>query len=77
MRSKLLGVHMKNLLMIAALVMSASAFANHDAKEAEKAAMEACKDHKADKKAMDACVAGKIKEHNEHADHKEAAPAKK
>ncbi|MBY0415366.1 MAG: hypothetical protein K2Q18_14435 [Bdellovibrionales bacterium] len=66
---------MKNLLLIAvtlvATSLSVSAFADH---HAPKEILEACKEHKADKKAMDACIAEKTKE---HAATKEAAPAKK
>lgn len=49
---------MKNLLVIAMALVSVSAFAqSHDApKDAHKAAMEACKSHMKDKKAMDACI---------------------
>lgn len=58
----ILGSFMKNLLVIAMTLVSVSAFANeHAAKDAHKAAMEACKEHKKDKKAMDACVAEKTK----------------
>ena len=53
---------MKNLLVIAMALVSVSAFANeHAAKDAHKAATEACKEHKKDKKAMEACIAEKTK----------------
>lgn len=56
---------MKSLLVIAMTLVTVSAFANEhkeDHKDADhKAAMEACKEHAKDKKAMDACVAEKVK----------------
>lgn len=56
---------MKNLLVIAMALVSVSAFATDHhaagAKDAHKAAVEACKEHKKDKKALDACVAEKMK----------------
>lgn len=56
---------MKSLLVIAMTLVSVSAFsADHAAagsKEAHKMAMDACKEHKKDKKAHDACVAEKMK----------------
>ncbi len=58
---------MKNLLVIAMALVSVSAFAqSHDAtKDAHKVAMEACKSHMKDKKAMEACMT----------EHTKAAPA--
>ena len=55
---------MKNLLVIAMALVSVSAFATDlaaGAKDAHKAAVEACKEHKKDKKALEACVAEKMK----------------
>ena len=53
---------MKNLLIIAMALVSVSAFAEHHEKDAHKAAAEACaKDHGKDKKALEACVAEKLK----------------
>ena len=54
---------MKNLLVIAMTLVSISAFATDHAgtKEANKAAMEACKEHKKDKKSLNACIAEKLK----------------
>ena len=53
---------MKNLLVLAMIIVSSSAFAEHHMKDdaAHKAAAEACKEHK-DKKALDACIAEKTK----------------
>lgn len=59
-----LGSFMKSLLVIAMALVSVSSFAadSKDHKDAgHKAAMEACKEHSKDKKAMDACVAEKMK----------------
>ena len=42
-------------------LVSVSSFATDDKDAAHKAAMEACKEHAKDKKAMDACVAEKLK----------------
>ncbi|MBC7427858.1 MAG: hypothetical protein H7336_04545 [Bacteriovorax sp.] len=60
---------MKSLLVIAMALVSVSSFAaDHkmDSKmDSHKTAMEACKEHSKDKKAMDACVT----------EHMKAAPA--
>lgn len=55
---------MKSLLVIAIALVSVSSFAADHAmasKDAHKAAMEACKEHSKDKKAMESCVAEKMK----------------
>ena len=52
---------MKSLLVIAMALVSVSSFAADHKDAGHKAAMEACKEHKKDKKAHDACVAEKMK----------------
>ncbi len=60
---------MKNLLVIAMALVSVSSFAAEHKmeakKDAHKEAMEACKEHSKDKKAMEACMT----------EHMKAAPA--
>ena len=75
-----LGSFMKSLLVIAMALVSVSSFANDhkDHKDAgHKAAMEACKEHSKDKKAMDACVAEKMKAPATEAPAAAPAPAHK
>jgi hypothetical protein len=71
---------MKNLLVIAIALASVTAFADQHAaasKDAHKAAMEACKEHHADKKAMDLCVAEKMKATETTTTTTTTTPAKK
>jgi hypothetical protein len=52
---------MKSLLVIAMALVSVSSFAADHKDAGHKAAMEACKEHSKDKKAMETCVAEKMK----------------
>lgn len=56
---------MKNLLVMAMVLVSVSAMASDKKDDGHKAAVEACKEHAKDKKAHEACIA----------EHTKAAPA--